>query len=305
MNNPTDSYGNPRSSLSLSIVVATVDPWPTVQGCLDSLLQQAKSVEAEIIVADGHGQGLPESFTSDHLVWLRRPGASIFQARALGLAQARGDIVAVTEDHCRVAPDWCQCILEAYQRHPEAMIIGGAVENGATGSLLDWMHFLIANGHSMRPLEPGGSMTGQANISYRREVLATDKSDLGVLQMQLNRDLAARGARMLLDPTLLVWHDQPLSWRGAMQIHFHNGRCIAGFRLPRLSRGARLARLMSCTVLPWFLTLRVLRSVFRKRRMRLRATIGLPILFLLGSCHACGEATGYLAGIGDSPRQMR
>lgn len=293
--------------LPLSVVIATVDPWPAVAAVLESVLAQTEAVGGEVVIADGHGQGLPDGAEYPSVVTVRRPGASIFQARASGLARARGRIVAVTEDHCRVAPDWCEAVLAAFDGEPGTMVVGGAVENGAAATLLDQMHFLIANGPSMRPLGRAGprSMSGQANVSYRREVLAGADTGHGVLQMQLNRDLGRAGVAMKLDGRPLVWHDQHLDLGGALRLHFHNGRCIAGFRRPRLGVAAWVARLASCAVLPAYLAARAVAIAWRKGRLRLRSALGLPLLVLLGWSHAAGELVGYLSGLGDSPRHMR
>ena len=35
-------------------------------------------------------------------------------------------MVAITEDHCDVAPDWCEQVLDAHARHPDAVAIAGA-----------------------------------------------------------------------------------------------------------------------------------------------------------------------------------
>ena len=279
------------ASPALSVVIPTVDQWPTIKATLDSVYDQARSIGAEVVVVDGHGNGLPDEVVPSEVVRVCRPGCSINQARALGLAEARGEIIAVTEDHCIVAADWCRCILAAFEHDPEVMVVGGAVENAATATLLDHMHFLLANGPSMRPLGEAGprSMSGQANVSYRREVLGPVDMAQGVLQMQLNRDLGRSGVRMRLDDRLLVWHDQSVGTTAAMSTHFHNGRCIAGFRRNRLTTIRRVLRIGSCAVLPGYLVLRVFLTVFRKRRLRSHAILGLPLLLLLGCCHAVGE----------------
>jgi len=48
-----------------------------------------------------------------------------------------GDIVALTEDHCVVAADWCTAIVRAHEEHPQALGVSGAIENGSTGSVVD------------------------------------------------------------------------------------------------------------------------------------------------------------------------
>src|SRR6266404_2239693 len=137
----------------LSIVIATTRPWPEVRACLDSLRDQVRTARAEVIVADASGQGLP----GDHdlypeVTWLKAPGFSVFRLRALGITSARGEVVALTEDHCRVRPDWCERTLAAHKKHPMASAIGGAVENGATKHLIDWAGYFIVNGPFMLPL---------------------------------------------------------------------------------------------------------------------------------------------------------
>jgi len=126
-------------------------------------------VGAEIIVADGHGKGLPDDVTDRYpeVIWLKQPGGSVFYLRGLAMARARGEIVAVTEDHCEVTPGWCERTIRAHKEYPAAAAIGGAVENGATERLIDWAHFFLVfapftppsrmekqNGFACKPISP-------------------------------------------------------------------------------------------------------------------------------------------------------
>jgi hypothetical protein len=298
---------DPAASPPLSVVIATAEPWPEIRECLESVLHQARSVGAEVVVADGCGRALPEDPAFSDIVWLRESGSSVFRLRALGLSRSRGGVVAVTEDHCRVAPDWCERLLELHARYPEAAAIGGAVENGATGSLLDWMNFLIANGPYMQPIAHGKtrSLTGQANVSFKRAILPSEAEETGHVQMLFNRALRDRGLELILDDRLVVWHIQSLGLAGSCAIHFHNGRTIAGYRRPQLSARGWVLRLGSCLVLPGFLLARAVLTVIQKRRQRVRLALGLPLLAMLVSCHAVGEGVGYLSGPGSSPLRVR
>lgn len=49
-------------------------------------------------------------------------------ARNRGLAVARGEVVAFTDDDCEAAPDWLRSLAEAWQAHPERAY-GGRVVN--------------------------------------------------------------------------------------------------------------------------------------------------------------------------------
>ena len=291
----------------LSVVVATVDPWPAARACLESLLCQSPGEQFEVLVMDGSGAGLPAEGGSPGVHRQVEIGRSVFQLRALGMTAARGEIVASTEDHCRVAPDWCRRLLELHDLYPEAGGIGGAVENGADRSTLDWIHFLIANGPYMRPNRQGaaGAITGQANVSYKRRVLPPDAPEDGMPQMEMNRSLRERGMELRMDDRLVVWHVQSLGLRETCRMHFHTGRCLAGFRRPRLSGVGRLLRIAGCAVLPAYLAARTAAAVFAKKRCRLRLIRGLPHLALLVSCHTLGELLGYGFGVGNSPWKTR
>ena len=289
----------------LSVVIATTKPWPEIRATLDSLLPQARVLGAEVIVGDGDGNGLPDPPALPEVVRIREPGASVFRLRALGRARARGTVVAITEDHCRLRDDWCAAVITAHRRHPEADVIGGVVENGANGSAIDWAQFLVANGPFMGPVRPGAPLRlpGQANLSYKRRALPPDPLGRGVLETFENQPVAA-GGRLLVDDGLVVEHVQSVGLRGSCALNYHNGRSIAGFRLARMSPVERLVRLGGVVVLPLYMLARTLAAVLPKRR-HVREVLGsVPFLALFLCCHAAGEAVGYVAGPGHSPARL-
>jgi hypothetical protein len=286
------------------VVIATTQPWPEIAECLRSLVDQASQAGAEILVADGSGQGRPPQVPAS-VRWLSAPGASVFQLRARAAADARGAIVAVTEDHCRVAPDWCRAILDAHRDHPEAAAIGGAVENGAGSGLLDWAHFFFVNGRFMAPLGPAAPVALQANVSYKRRALPDAWPALGMMEMLHNRALAQRGEPLVADDRIVVAHVQSLGLVGTCAAHVHNGRSIAGFRLAHVGRAERVLRLLGCVVLPPVMVWRTLRAVWPKRRRRGLVLASIPLMAVFACCHAAGEAIGYVAGPGTSPQRLR
>jgi hypothetical protein len=291
----------------LSIVVATTKPWPEIEGCLDSLLKQAKTIGAEILVADGNGRGLPDmgSGSYEGVIWLKELGASVFGLRKLGMRQARGDIIA-TEDHCRVTSDWCEQIIQSHKDYPDAAAIGGAVDNGATTSLIDWANFFLVFAPFVSPIRNGPSerICLQANISYKRRVVDRIASQLGVMEMLFIRQLRNEGEVLIADDRLLVSHVQSHGFWGTFTAHFHNGRSIAGFRLEHLGGMERMLRLGSTAILPPYLLWSTLRALVSKRRFLGQVFASLPLLALLVWCHAAGEFVGYIAGPGRSPQRL-
>lgn len=295
-------------SVWLSIVIATTKPWPEIRRCLDSLHRQAQSVGAEVLVADGHGGGLPDDVGDRYpeVIWIKHPGESVFALRGIATAQARGAIVAVTEDHCEVTPHWCERLIKVHQEHPEAAAIGGAVENGATERLIDWANFFVVFGPFTAPIENGEQedVSLQANISYKRRILPRVAPRSGMMEMLFNKQLRQQGEKLLADDRLVVYHIQSWGFLGTFAAHFHNGRSIAGFRLQRMARGERILRLAGCFILPPVLLWRTVGPVIRRGRLRRQALISLHLIVLVVICHAVGEFVGYLAGPGESPTRL-
>jgi hypothetical protein len=295
----------------LSIVLAATQPWPAAKLAVDSLYEQALAVGAEIIVADGCGQGAPPVSQYPVVRRLTLPGASVFQLRASALAVSRGAIVAVTEDHCRVAPDWCQRILTAHREYPQADMIGGAVENGADRFAIDWANFLIANDRFLPPLSRGEQsfIAGQANVTYKRRALPTPYPPEGIDEGSFRRALQARGGKLYSDDRIRVWHVQSLGVWGSCIVHFHDGRTLAGVKRARLSTRRWAVQLVKMGLLPVRVLLNApriaLRTAWDKGAYCRPALRSLPWLGLVLCFHYAGELVGHLAGPGNSPHRLR
>ncbi len=293
-------------SIPLSIVVACRTPWPALQCALDALYQQAVAAGAEIIVAmSDRGVIAPEAARLYPAVrWLRgAPDDSVFRLRALAIPECRGDIVALTEDHCRVAPDWCSAILDAHAQHPEAGAIGGAVENDATASMADWAAFFVVNGVFMRPIRNGASdrISLQANVSYKRRALPDSYPPYGLVQSMFHCELAARGEKLMATDRMLVHHVQEMTLRGHSRMHFHNARATAAF-FRSAAPGSRW--LAAYLLLFPRMTLSTVSAVLAKRRHLRELAMGFPLIIWLAGCHAAGELVGHFRGPGRSAQHV-
>jgi hypothetical protein len=222
------------------------------------------------------------------------------------MSHARGEIIAITEDHCRVAPNWCEQIIQAHKDYPDAAAIGGEVENGATTSLIDWANFFLVFAPFVSPIKNGPSerICLQANISYKRRVVSRMASQLGVMEMLFTRQLRQEGEVLIADDRLLVSHVQSHGFWGTFAAHFHNGRSIAGFRLEELGSVGRMLRLGSTAILPPYLLWSTLRALVSKQQLLGKIFASLPLLGILVCCHAAGEFVGYIAGPGRSPQRL-
>ena len=82
----------------LSVVRATTDAWPDLATCLSVLEPQIRALDAELIIGDGDGQGLPEQYSAD-------PDRLVLRGRPIG----DGDFA------CADGPFDGYCTLEPYR----------------------------------------------------------------------------------------------------------------------------------------------------------------------------------------------
>src|SRR5437764_4560491 len=168
----------PHSALRiphLSVVIASVNGYPWLAECLLSLERQTARARLEVIVVDRLGDGPAEQVAADF------PGVRVVRAacdrsvprlRGQGLRLARGEVVAITEDHVVAPPGWAAAILDAHARYPSAAAIGGPVDNQRTQSALDWASFLCEYSEFLPPVAAGVSAAIPGmNTSYKRRAI--------------------------------------------------------------------------------------------------------------------------------------
>lgn len=280
--------------MRLSVVVTCTQPWPEVRGCLDRLVPQARADDIEILVVDGSECGLDPRAGSS-VTWLRSAGLGPHELRFLGLSQAHGAIVAITEDHCDVAPDWCDRMLDGHAARPDVVAIAGPVANGAADRFMDRASFFLVHAqnlpdHARRPHDwfpPAGS-----NTSYKREQTLPMVQRPGDLELVVTPQLWAQGL-LVFDESVVVTHSQSLGAAEHVMNHFHAARSHAGLAAERGVPAGRRALARDAVTFPRHLlaaTLGVGREVPQYRREIRRA---LPAMTVL----AMAATAGYLAGI--------
>lgn len=288
---------------SLSVVLATAHPGDSLDALLARLLPQLAAVSGELVLVDGSSAGVSAAVhEAVKITHVRRPGADVFAMRAEGASQASGWVVAFAEDHCMPANErWAEEVLEAHRRHGDRAAITGAVRNGTTRTPWDRGSFLLTFATVTEPLQDGrwvhASPPPPANISIKREALATYALTPGFLEFELMPHLARVG-HLATAPVACMEHHQQHSLRWFVIHHFHNGRSTGGLQ-PRRPR-----RAIATLALP----------VQHLRRLH-RATAGQPgglwrhrsaIVFAGAflAAHAAGQLCGVLFGPGRSPAAL-
>ena len=300
--------GAPSVRPPITIVVSTVEGWPGIKAAVETHRVAAERAAGVLLVTDG--SGLPPPDPADlgpSVTWRSFPDESVFQLRERGYREATGEIVAITEDHCFVPPDWAERMVAAHAAHPDAAAIGGSVTNGATGSLIDWASFLVVQSVWAAPIRSGPTdrIAGAVNSSYKRSALERLDSfgGLGAMDGIHQADLQKAGASFVSDDSIRVVHDQSLGVDGTARIHFHAGRTISGFRRQRMD-AVQVARLVGSFFVP------LARFGVTVKRTAGRGYVaqlvrGAPAILLLLYVQAAGQLVGYVLGAGDSPKKVR
>lgn len=294
--------GEPR----LSVIIATGDGWETVRGTYDSIRPQAEEHQAEVVLVDGSGGAPPPAGALGPTTrWIEMPGADIAEMRMRAYREARGSIVAMTEDHVLVATDWVDFMLRVHAEHPEAAAVGGAVRNGSPKNAVDWASFYSGHAPFLEPLPTGPAQyLSGVNVSYKREPLRAvlDRSDDRAIETLINEDIKANGGTLVADGRLVVTHFQSRGILGTTRLHYYAGRHFEGTR--RSSRRNGPLRAARAVALPLPRTTRRVMAALRRGQPPGRVARIVPAVLILATAQAAGEVVGALRGPGRSASKL-
>ena len=294
------------SELPLTVVIASVNGFPYLGRCLDSLA--SGTARPAIVVADWTDEqtrarvraGWPEV----QLLSFDEPMA-VPELRAAGIAAATTPYVAVIEDHCVVRKPWAERVVAAHERGHA--VVGGPIRNGATSRLRDWAAFFCEYSEFMEPV-PEGEVTSLVgmNVSYDRAAIVAmeDLLQQGRWETWLHPRLLERGFRFYSDPSLVIDHVKDFGFREFASQRYHYARSHAGMRNPTLGPRRVVYALGSPAIVP-LMYRRISRNVRSRRRLRVRFALSSPLLLAYLAIWAAGEAVGYALGGGRSILRVR
>ena len=285
---------------AVSVVVASFRGLDLLAQCLHSLRPQCASLGAELVVARAGdaGEAALGAVATGCVVTEAPAGASVPELRGAGLARAKGEWVALTEDHCVADPDWLAQLLAA--RAPDVAVLGGSMGNARPERAIDCGAFFAeygffgATGAASRPGAP--PLITEANAAYHRSVVpqVAGWATQGSWENVIHDRLQAAGHGFKLVPGARV--KQNLTYRLAAfcRDRYEHGRAYGGTRARGLPGWKRVALLAVTPVLPLLLAARVLRTVAPAERRYLPRGLAAMLLFL--SAWSAGEAAGYVRG---------
>ncbi len=218
----------------LSVVVAASDSPQAVAGCLASLGDAGTSRFELLVAADRERIPRPEPAPRG-VLWVEAlPGEGVHRLRTRAMARASGEVVAFTEDSCRLGPDWVDAWLAAFE-NPEIVAATGPVEHATGGSILDWAVFFCEYAPFLRSSRRQITSTRLAgnNFAARRESLERVLGSGDVHESLLAEAVQRSGFRIALVEGAVATHVRRFTLRSALR--------------DRLRFGFEFGRLRACT----------------------------------------------------------
>ncbi|MGY1856579.1 glycosyltransferase family 2 protein [Modestobacter sp. SYSU DS0290] len=227
------------SDVLVSVVVCTRDRSAVLAGCLERL-RALTHPQLEIVVVDNaptddstRAVVAAAQERDDRVRYVVEPRPGLSAARNRGLAEARGAVLAYTDDDVAVDPDWVQGVLRGFRRGSGVGCVTGLVCTAAVDTPAEeyfdartalWstrctpeLFDLTADrpDDPLYPYAPGLFGTG-ANLSFDRQVLL----ELGGFDEALGAGTLTRGGEDLdvfvrvlrsgraiaYEPAAVVWH---------------------------------------------------------------------------------------------------
>jgi hypothetical protein len=302
---------------SISVVIASGAGGDFLFRLLDALMPQATAEGADVIVADRVGGATRERLRA-HESWLtivpvergadgRKP--SVPRLRAAAVERARGDVVAVIEEHCRPPPGWLRALRESFDlRDPAAggdAAIGGPILDDGWKRRRDWVVLFSEYHNYLPPWQDGDRyLLNGVNVAYRRSLLEKHRDALtaGYWEVVLHPRLAKEG-RMRGLQRLGVHHTGPFDYRYYLRQRFLLSRVWGAMQREKSSAAKRAFYLLAAPLFPFLLLART------GARARKSPYLGqwfatLPLLVPVAFAYVLGEWSGYAFGFGNALEEV-
>ncbi len=297
------------SPVRLSIVVVSIFSHQSLISCLDSILACENQDKIEIIVANNSFENsLPNLAIKYPCVRFIQfsQNMGIPDLSAEGIAQASGEIIALTDSSCLVDGDWITSILKAHQS--QSAVVGGRVEIHGLTKAVDWAAYFCEYGEFMHPLRAGSvdALPGN-NISFKRSALLIGNEYVKnkFWKTFWCQKLRAEGIELISEPSMLVYYTKNFRLVPFLTRRFHHGRCFAGMRAIEFTIIKRVLYLGGSVLLPFIFLYRVVSTVVGKKRWLKELMLSFPLIVLAIIFWSLGETCGFLAGTGKSCEYIR
>lgn len=196
----------------VSVVLTVKDEAESLPGLLASLVRQTRPAD-EVIVVDG---GSSDTTVDVLRAWQERlplrileaPGSTIAQGRNLALAEARGDIVAVTDGGVVLAEDWLERLIAPFAHDTAPDVVSGFFR-GAPQTPTE-LALAVTTLPDADEIDPARFLPSSRSVAFRRSLVLAgirypewlDYCEDVVFDLRLLR----AGARFTFEPRALVFY---------------------------------------------------------------------------------------------------
>jgi glycosyltransferase involved in cell wall biosynthesis len=234
-----------------SVVIPTRNRPQEVERCLDALSKQTQpSGSFEVIVVD---DGSEPALAIDPQRWAAKFELKLIHqkntgpagARNRGVAEARGEFLAFTDDDCLPTPTWLEKLVAALRANPEAMV-GGSTFNGLKNDLFAETSQLIVQlvyNHFNR--DPANAYFFASNNMACRRI---DCLHLGGFDEEFPKAAAEdrefcdrwrmQGRPLVWEKNALIEHRHAQTLAGFCRLHFRYGQGAFLYQSKRKLRGS-------------------------------------------------------------------
>lgn len=271
---------------------------PHLRRCLAALDAQRGAPAFDILVVyDPHIDGIADlaDERTDVRFVANAGQRTPLELAARAVAEASGDLILLTEDHCVPGFGWVRAMADA-QTDGRA-VVGGTVEPLAGTTDADWAFYLVDYYRYMPPVSGGPSPTlTVCNASYRAERLAAVADVWRDIfhETAINDALSARFGQLWLCPEARVAMRRHVRFRDALYERYAFGRLFGCTRLEFQPAWRRWYYVALAPALPGLLLARMARASFRSGANARRFVRSLPYTVALVGAWSWGEWLGYL-----------
>jgi hypothetical protein len=285
----------------LSVVVPVREGLDEVAGLLESMLPGAAKIGAEVVVV-GRLDG-EEAPPAPCVRLLSVASGDMLELHRRGIVAARGEVVAIGEDHAVPRPGWWEAVVAAHAANPQAPAVAGCLVNATDKTLAGRANFLAfaAPWQPPMPSLPAHRPPPSSAITFKRWALepAAD-NPAGWLEAELMPSLFAAG-EIVADERIVVDHYQDHGSLWSIGNAFHSARSSYGYQRSRLPTKQRRK------VARWALA-----NIPRRQREEAANGSGgrrisrreAALVTAIASAHGLGGAVGVLLGKGRSPERV-
>lgn len=282
----------------LSVVLASQNARASISDCLQTLENQCKSKDIEIIVIDNSTDDTAEIIRRDFpdIILINAAKEHLIpELWGIGIKKSTGEFVALTTTHFVPSENWiAETLLANEADYPG---IGGAIENEENANLVSWAVYFCRYSPYMLPFnEIEVEDFAADNASYKRRDLETVKDAMsdGFWENFVHQKMRTAGMKLLKTPKIVVYHRDSFTFAGFMNQRFHHGKQFGNTRAANMTIGKRLIYILLSPSIPFLYLYRISQRVFAKKRNIGKFVLALPILSLFLLSWAAGEFSGYL-----------